>query len=329
MTEVNFAPTSLTSNYSPPPYKVTASTSYSGVYEAFCAFGGGSASCWLGAIASTPVLSINLSLPLSKSLSSYTIQVNNASQATRAPKDWTMAGSLNGTSWSTLDTVTGETGWGNAESRNYVCDSPSSVEFQYYKLTFTANNGDTYVQVASLLLYNSSPPANPLVDFAPHSMSGSSTPSPYVASASSEYYSRPAYMAFDGTSVTWLATASTGWLKIDVGAANAQTLHSYSMTMEIPEIARAAKNWTIQGSTDNTNWDTLDTVTGETGWSSTGETRYYICKSPTSTNYRYFKVNVTLNNGDAGYSMVSELFLYHQNAAPAVLPGYPKVMVML
>ena len=65
---------------------------------------------------------------------SYSISAGGAS----SPRDWTMQGSNNGTSWTTLDTRTGVTFSGAAaQSFSYS----NSTAYAYYKLVVTAQNG--------------------------------------------------------------------------------------------------------------------------------------------------------------------------------------------
>jgi hypothetical protein len=167
-------------------------------------------------------------------------------------------------------------------------------------------------------------PAYPLdpVDIAPHNMISNTSPVPFVAAASSEFNNQfRAYLAFDGLAGTlryWLGSgAGVDWLRLDLGAGNARKLVSYSVKVNtIPETARAPKAWTMQGSNDATAWNTLDTVTNQTAWAS-GETRTFGCDA-TGTAWRYFRLNITANNGDAAYTQVAELSLYVQQDAAAI-----------
>ena len=53
---------------------------------------------------------------------------------------------------------------------------------------------------------------------------------------------------------------------------------------------QSPKTWTFQGSTDNISWDTLDTVTNETGWIDFEE-RTFAVDSPGT--YRYYRLRIT------------------------------------
>jgi hypothetical protein len=69
----------------------------------------------------------------------------------RTPKDWTLDGSNDGTSWDTLDTVTGYTPVSSSAYVTFTVDTPGT--YTYYRLNITANNGDTYIGVGGLYLY--------------------------------------------------------------------------------------------------------------------------------------------------------------------------------
>jgi hypothetical protein len=84
--------------------------------------------------------------------------------AARAPKDFVLSGSSNGTDWVTLDTRTNETGWAEAEDRTYFIANPTTA-YEYYKLSVSANNGDNqYMGISELELFEPPdlPPASPM-----------------------------------------------------------------------------------------------------------------------------------------------------------------------
>jgi molybdopterin-binding protein len=76
---------------------------------------------------------------------SYTVQGpvvsgDGGANASRSPKTWTMEGSNDGSSWTTLDTRSNETAWGTGETRTYPVSN--STSYTQYRLNITANNGD-------------------------------------------------------------------------------------------------------------------------------------------------------------------------------------------
>lgn len=145
-------------------------------------------------------------------------------------------------------------------------------------------------------------------------------PYPAVASASSELLgSNDAFRAFSSASGdSWIANATTGWIKIDLSSEMKRRLTSYQIkdSNTGTGVTRSPRDWTVQGSNDDINWTTVDTVSGETGWT-TGETRTYTCDSPSSTAFRYYKVVVTANNGDANYLTIGKIMLISPEASMA------------
>jgi hypothetical protein len=75
----------------------------------------------------------------------YSVQAPRGRHATlKAPRSWRFQGSNDGgATWVTLDTRTGETGWGNGERRYYKFENLSS--FADYRLDVSANNIDPSV----------------------------------------------------------------------------------------------------------------------------------------------------------------------------------------
>lgn len=160
-------------------------------------------------------------------------------------------------------------------------------------------------------------------DLVPHNMTANNAPSPFVASASGEYNADfRAYKAFDGNPGTWdrwTPNARTGWLQIYLVTKCFLNNYSVGAAIDAGELNRSPQDWTLLGSNNGTTWDTLDTVTGQTGWT-VGEVRNFVCDVST-TAYSYFRINITLNNGSTQYVNVRELFLY----GIAETPGFVRL----
>lgn len=160
-------------------------------------------------------------------------------------------------------------------------------------------------------------------DLVPHNMTANNVPSPFVASASGEYNGDfRAYKAFDGNPGTWdrwTPNARTGWLQIYLVTKCFLNNYTVSVGLIESEMDRAPQDWTLLGSNNGTTWDTLDTVTGQTGWT-VGEQRNFVCDTQ-GTAYSYFRINISLNNGNTKYVHVRELYLY----GIAETPGYVRM----
>lgn len=149
-----------------------------------------------------------------------------------------------------------------------------------------------------------------LAGFMTHRMTSASAPSPFAASGSTG----TGYLAFEGglgTGSYWTGTnGGVDWLKADIGSGKTRTLGTYKVYAhnQYAPGTEGPKDWTMEGSNDDSSWSTLDTVTGETGWGS-GEIRTFTCDTAT-TAYRYFRLNITANGAGSGNTTVGELYFH-------------------
>ncbi len=172
---------------------------------------------------------------------------------------------------------------------------PSSAPISKYDL-YTAMN-ETYSVLLAL------------------NMTSNTAPSPYVASASSIYNSTyNAYKAFNGSNSSntdcWVSAngQTTGWLQIDLGGQ--KSIIGYAITSRNESstgTTAAPRSWTFLGSNDGTNWVTLDSRSDVTNWTY-NETKTFDVTF--SDYYRYYRLNITANNGHSSYVAVGELTLY-------------------
>jgi hypothetical protein len=110
---------------------------------------------------------IQIQLPASVTLSSYTIY-NAASWTSRAPVDFKIAGSNDGTTWTLVDTQTAITSWlSSTTSLTFTPSNPST--YSYYRLCVNKYGGGNagYLSIGELILngYNSSNQTGSATDF--------------------------------------------------------------------------------------------------------------------------------------------------------------------
>jgi hypothetical protein len=115
----------------------------------------------------------------------------------------------------------------------------------------------------------------------------------------------------DNTSTAWSSSGSGQpcWLKVDFGAGNAKTINSYSIRARSSFEGRAPKDFTLQGSNDDSTWTDLDVESGIWGYS-TYPTLYFsrFSKGKNTTAYRYYRLYIT-SNFDNSYTQIAELQL--------------------
>lgn len=130
---------------------------------------------------------------------------------------------------------------------------------------------------------------------------GSDTLTGGTVSASSTNGTYPVAQAVDdNTSLGWISGGDVPqWLKYDYGVGNSATPRRVTIRAAVVDLSHSMNTFTIEGSNDDSAWDTLDTISGETGWSG-GEQRTFDFTN--STAYRYVRLNVTANDGSTRVS---------------------------
>jgi len=218
-------------------------------------------------------------LTSAKIVTKYTIL--NSYNIYCSPKDWTFQGSNNGTSWTTLDTQTNQTGWVLNTKRTYSFSN--STPYSYYRINITSDNGGGAVVITQWELF--------------------------------EQISYEAWKSLNQTNTDqydcWMANATTGTLQYQFSTA--KTIIHYSITSRNDsDQTISPKTWKLQGSNNGTDWTDLDTQSNITSWSQ-GETKIYHANN--STAYTYYRLNVNANNGNANYLAVGELKLADSTAS--------------
>lgn len=167
----------------------------------------------------------------------------------------------------------------------------------------------TFVKTDQTLAYNDQVPAM-TSDTAPSGTSAAST----IFAAGAE-----AYKAFDNSlSTGWAANTTTGWLRYDFGSS--KVINGYTITGD-SDITYSANSWTFEGSADASSWTTLDTKTGIT-WTASEKKSYTISNT---TAYRYYRINITANNGAPRVAITEAEFQYLDNVLKVDSVRYLKV----
>jgi predicted alpha-1,2-mannosidase len=105
-------------------------------------------------------------------------------------------------------------------------------------------------------------------------------------------------------STKWLAFEPTGWAEFDLD--KPAKVVRYALTSANDAAARDPKDWTLKGSTDGTQWKTLDTRSGES-FSERFQTKTYDIPEQAAAEYRRFRLDVTANNGADGILQLADV----------------------
>ncbi|MET9100666.1 GH92 family glycosyl hydrolase [Streptomyces antibioticus] len=107
----------------------------------------------------------------------------------------------------------------------------------------------------------------------------------------------------DGEPTTkWLTFATTGWVEFDFD--KPAKIVTYALTSANDYAERDPKDWTLKGSTDGKDWKTVDTRAGES-FPERFRTKSYDLAEP--AEYRYFRLDVTKNNGASGILQLADV----------------------
>lgn len=144
----------MTANDAPEPYVASASTEYSGDYQAWEAFDHVSDSdsdSWITTSGQKAGwVKLDFGDGNAKTITKYTI-TSRLNETLSAPEDWTFEGSNNDSDWDILDTQVDITDWGNNETKTF--EFANSTSYRYYRLNITDNVNDNQTAVAELGLY--------------------------------------------------------------------------------------------------------------------------------------------------------------------------------
>jgi len=149
-------------------------------------------------------------------------------------------------------------------------------------------------------------------------MKSNTTPYGVAAASSENSASWQAWQVFNGVTIrtggAWFTTNAvlTGWIRYDFTAAKAKVITHYSImavstdTATTADLTAGPKTWTFEGSNDASSWTVIDTKTNQANWAK-GEKRTYATAN--TTQYRYYRINVTANQGSTSYLTINEVEL--------------------
>lgn len=147
----------------------------------------------------------------------------------RDPRNWVIEGSNDLSSWTTIDTVSGQGSWGSRFQALTFTNDNISQPFRYYRWTCSANQSGSIMQISELQIFREA-----LARFITISKTGSGTISPGTS-----------YYVADGSSPAFTITPDAGWqIKQILRAGVAQTITNkngmtYTMTSVSADTALA------------------------------------------------------------------------------------------
>jgi hypothetical protein len=220
---------------------VTASAALTGGEGMDKAFDGTTSTKWYNGSSSTGWIQYQLTEP--HIVATYSVASANDSEG-RDPTAWTLKGSNDETTWTTLDTRVGENFAGRFQTNTYTFTNSRS--YLYYRLDVTANSGDPAIQLSEITLYGTSAPATPaptgVIDLSNNSNSG-------VGFGSSNSDEVKRWQTFTANSIPNLTSVEVKIRKIGSGTTHSDvTVELFATTDGITPIGTARASNTISSS---------------------------------------------------------------------------------
>jgi hypothetical protein len=173
---------------------------------------------------------------------------------------------------------------------SYTDTSVANGTTYYYTVT-AANSAGTSAGSPE----DSATPARPLVNVATGGTANDSANGPANAAR-----------AFDRNTLTeWFYTGVSGWLQYDLG--RTEIVRQYTLASSFDQVPRDPKDWQLQGSNDAVAWTTLDTQANQ-AFAERYELKTFTIANPAA--YRYYRLNITANNGDGTFTDLGEFGLF-------------------
>jgi PKD repeat protein len=118
----------------------------------------------------------------------------------------------------------------------------------------------------------------------------------------------------------WLSKHPATWLNFQLN--ENLILTKYSLQSANDAASRDPKDWELLGSSDNINWNSIDKRSSEL-FPSRLQVKEYTLAAPAPSSMRYFKLNITKNNGD-GMTQLAGIELFAIASANKVYEGAPR-----
>jgi hypothetical protein len=141
-------------------------------------------------------------------------------------------------------------------------------------------------------------------------MTGATTSGVTISSSQPFGTSFPAWQAADDDNTTrWVDTGATTTWQVDFGTNQAVKTYSVRAVDDPSALICTPSAWQFQRSPDGSSWTTEETRSSQTGWS-VSEKRSYALADTGATAARYWRFNITANNGSVNTTQLAEVEMF-------------------
>lgn len=135
----------------------------------------------------------------------YIYSANDADS--RDPKNWLLQGSLNNSTWTTIDTVVNNPKWSSRKQQRSFTNDNYSNPYRYYRWYCQETNGDSIMQISELQIFREG-----LARYITVSPGANGTISPgsgYVPTGVAKTYTITPNSNYKITNITWAGSSQT------------------------------------------------------------------------------------------------------------------------
>ncbi|GGY78976.1 coagulation factor 5/8 type domain-containing protein [Streptomyces nitrosporeus] len=245
---------------------------------------------------------LDFSLSEPAAVTAYTLTSGN-DYRDRDPRDWRLQGSMDGTTWYTLDSRVDQAFPGRFQERAFTV--VNSTAYQAYRIDIGRNwGGLPETQLNRVRLLTTDRPR----------LIGSTVPVAGVT-ANDEYRAAGEVAAnvLHSGAGKWLARTRRAWLEFTLPGPAAVT--AYTLTSANDHCARDPRDWVLEGSADGRTWTALDRRTDEI-FPGRFLVREFGVAAPAA--YPVYRLRVTRNEGDVGEVQLNrvQLLVKHDHRFP-------------
>lgn len=212
----------------------------------------------------------------------------------RDPQQWTLSGSADGSSWTTLDERALPAPFESRfQTKEFTCATSGS--YRFYRFDFVPEAGVSHFQVSEIALSGVELGAG----VGPVYLS---SPSGHSEGSGTGSRDQGISRSVDGDPGTvWRGGGAARTVVWQADLAGAAAVTSYSLTAAPDRPRDDPRQWTLQGSQDGQAWVTLDTQNPSAPFAGRGETRTYRFANP--TEYRSYRLAFTPGQSSTGFQI--------------------------
>jgi hypothetical protein len=239
----------------------------------------------------------------------------------RDPFTWTLQGSTNGSTWTTIDTRTNEDFPSRLQRREFTFNNTTA--YSQYKLQMT-NNWGSILQLAEWEIFGSAGVSSSIYATAQLTTTGSLQDITNLSGTiTAQYTDSPAgediTKVIDNLSNTkYLTLHNSAWIQFQ--STGSYVVTKYSMTSANDAVERDPLTWTFQGSNNGSSWTTLDSRANQDF-----PTRFLRKEFTFNNNsaYSYYRLQMTNNSGNLLQLAEWEIFGISVSAINMALKDVP------